>query len=87
MLDYTKVAVRQMIDNFKKMGFILNLVLQIVYILYLTYAIITQRANLVVNIILLTISCAYLVFYLVVTRKGKILTAKSKTQKRRQKRF
>ena len=71
MLDYTKVAVRQMIDNFKKMGFILNLVLQIVYILYLTYAIITQRANLVVNIILLTISCAYLVFYLVVTRKGK----------------
>ena len=39
MLDYTKAAVKQTIDDFKKMDYIRNVVTQVLYIAYLAYAI------------------------------------------------
>lgn len=71
MLDYTKVAVKQMITNFKRTGFVLNIVLQALYICYLVYAVATGRANLAINAVLLAVCCAYLAFYVFVTEKGK----------------
>lgn len=71
MLDYTKVAVKQMITNFKRTGFVLNIVLQTLYICYLVYAVATGRANLAINAVLLAVCCAYLAFYVFVTEKGK----------------
>ena len=69
MLDYTRVALNQIISDFKKIAYIAGVATQILYILYLIYAIAANTGILWVNIILLTLSVAYFVFSLIIQNK------------------
>jgi hypothetical protein len=71
MLEYTKVVLNQTIDDIKKLDMIASFVTQGVYISYLIYAIIARTGILYVNIPLLAISLAYLVFSIIMERKKK----------------
>ena len=71
MLDYTKTAIQQVLNDFKKAFFVLRVATQTVYIAYLIYALATMRGLWVVNGILLTLSIGYLLFYLFATAWGK----------------
>ena len=62
MFDYTKVAVNQVISDFKKIARIIGVVTQIFYIVYLIYAVAAHTGILWVNILLLAFSAAYFVF-------------------------
>ena len=71
MLDYTQAAFFKIIDDFKKFALIFNFVSQIFYIAYLIYAIATSNGLLAVNIVLLCLSIAYFIFFLIVTLREK----------------
>ena len=82
MLDYTKAAIKQTIDDFRKIDYVRNVVTQVLYIAYLTYAIIfTATANsplLWVNTALFMLSVGYFGFFLYVTTltpTGKVPTS------------
>lgn len=70
MLDYTKAAIKQTIDDFKKIDFIRAIATQIIYIVYLIYAVCVQSGVLVANVILLTLACAYFAFFLYMKTRG-----------------
>ena len=86
MLDYTKVAIKKTVDDFKKVDYIRNIITQCLYLLYLVYAVyenMSGRASVGifwVNIALLTLSLAYFIFFMVMTR-GQPLLPPRKTQK------
>ena len=69
MLEYTKTVLNQTIDDIKKLGTVINFSTQSIYIAYLIYAIIAPVGILYVNIPLLVVSCAYLVFSIVMESK------------------
>lgn len=71
MLEYTKVVLNQTIDDIKKIAMVASFVTQGVYITYLIYAIAAGAGILYVNIPLLAISLAYLVFSIIMERKKK----------------
>lgn len=76
MLDNTINAFRKTIDDFKKFATICNIVLQAISITYLLYSMIAGTGNLWVNLILLLLSTAYFVFYLIVHTRKKELQKK-----------
>ncbi len=80
MLDYTKAAVKKTVDDFRRLDYLRNLVTQVVYIFYLVYALFAGAGYVWANAVLLGLSLAYLIFFLIVTT-GRVLQAKSKTQK------
>ena len=67
MLDYTKTAVKKTVEDFKKLDYIRNICTQAVYIAYLAYAWITGAGILWANIVLLALSTAYFIFFLIAT--------------------
>ena len=71
MLDYTKMAIRQTVADLKRTDYIRNVATQIIYIVYLLYNLIAGAGYLALNIVLLIISAAYFVFFLLVTSFGK----------------
>ena len=82
MLDYTKAAFGKIVDDFKKFIFIFSIGTQAVSTLYLIYALCVQQGILAVNIIMLILSSAYLIFLCV---QG--LKSNNKTQKKIAKRI
>ena len=81
MLEYTKTVLNQTIDDIKKLGTVINFSTQSIYIAYLIYAIIAPVGILYVNIPLLVVSCAYLVFSIVMeSKKHKKTDDKIKTK-------
>lgn len=83
MLDYTKVAFAKVVEDFRTLRFVGTLLSQFLYIGYLVYAIIVGAGFLSVNIVLLSVSIAYVVFYVfVVGRKGYGLKSKKKIIRR-----
>ena len=64
MLDYTKGVLSKTLDDFKRITFFSTLSLQIFQIGYLIYALCAGTGILIANIILLTLSSAYLAFML-----------------------
>ena len=86
MLDYTKTAIRKTVDDYKRVDYIRNIITQLLYILYLTYAVyenVSARAEVGifwVNATLFTLSVAYFVFFMIMTR-GKPLEPPKRTQK------
>lgn len=71
MFELTKAAFKKTMDDFKKVIYVTGVTTQIVYLIYLCYALIWGNANPIVSGILAGISFVYLVFYLVVTKFGK----------------
>lgn len=65
MFDYTKTAIEIIVKDLKRIFFIFNCILQLIYIGYLTYAAISGSGIFVANIILLCISVAYFVFFVI----------------------
>ena len=65
MLDYTSASINYIVESFKKAFHTFDICTQAVYILYLVYALITGKGNLVANIILLAISLAYFIYFLI----------------------
>ena len=64
MIDYTKAAVNKLISDFKRFFYFFQIGAYIVYILYLVYALISQRGIVYVNVILLLLTAAYLTFFI-----------------------
>ncbi len=68
MLDYTIVAVKKTVDDFKKILFFSTVVMQLFYIAYLVYATSTGRGFFPINVGLLFLSVAYFGFFLYVSQ-------------------
>lgn len=82
MFDYTKAAFNKMVDDIKRVAFIALIIVQALAIIFPLYSIIAQTGNLIVNIVLLAVSIAYLVFYIVTHNKDsdKIKSTKKKVK-------
>ena len=70
MFDYTKAAFNKIVNDFKKIDFIRNVLTQGVYISYLIYAVCIQSGVLAVNIALLTLAVGYFIFFLYMKTRG-----------------
>lgn len=77
MLDYTKAAFGKIVDDFKKFIFSFSIAAHAVGILYLIYTLFATQGILAVNIILLILSTAYLIF---LCKQG--IDAKNKLQQK-----
>ena len=64
MFDYTRSLITHTLNQIKSIAFYLSLFMQIGYIAYLIYALITNTGVVVVNILLLALSILYLIFFL-----------------------
>jgi hypothetical protein len=71
MLDYTFAALGKTVEDFKKLQFGFSVTVQAAYIFYLIYAIAFGVGFLAVNIVLLALSIAYFVFFLVTQSREK----------------
>lgn len=81
MLEYTKTAIKKTIEDFKKIDFVRAVITQIVYIVYLIYAVCIQSGVLIANILLLTLACAYFAFFLYMKTRGVKKQVKKAVQK------
>ncbi len=70
MLDYTIVATKKTVEDIKRFSLVFSILTQILYIGYLIYALVCDLGFIWLNIPLLAISSAYLVFYLIVNGKS-----------------
>lgn len=64
MLDYTKAAFKQTMDDFKRIDYVRNIVTQILYIVYLVYAIFSGTGFFIANLILFILAAGYFGFFL-----------------------
>ena len=71
MMDYTKAAFNQVLTDLKKAAHGFSVTMNVAYIAYLLYALITGMGNPIVNGGLLGLTCAYFLFFLCVTSFGK----------------
>ncbi len=69
MFEYTKLVFNQTVNDIKKISTVTNFSMQIVYVAYLIYAICATTMPLGINIALLVISLAYLVFSIIMRVK------------------
>lgn len=72
MFDYTQAAAKQIAADFQKVLYIVSVCSQAVYIGYLIYALCAGAGVLWVNLVLLAISAAYFIFFLITTKGGKL---------------
>lgn len=77
MLDYTKTALKQIEEEFKRFFFIFSIISQLLYAFYLGYAIATGLGILAVNAILLGLSVLYLGFFIFASQQEVSKTVKS----------
>jgi len=78
MVDYTRAAVEKTISDFRRFGFIFNIVIELLSISYLVYAMIAGAGIIYLNIALAVLSLAYLTFYVIVgmdPEKKKLYTS------------
>ena len=84
MFDYTRGMIHKTIEDIRKLLLAINVSSLLVYILFLFYAIIARNGIIWVNISLLCLVIAYLVFYVV---KHEDIDDDSKKLKKKVKRF
>ena len=63
MFDYTKAAVKKTVEDFKKLDYVRNVATQILYIVYLIYAVCVSAGKLWADIPLLALAVAYFLYY------------------------
>ncbi len=78
MLEYTKTAFRQIAERFKRLDFYRSVITQLIYIAYLIYALLADVGNVIANSILLPLTIAYFLFYIIAYAR----TEKKKVRKR-----
>ena len=64
MIDYTRAAVEKTLGDFRRFGFIFNIVIELLSISYLIYAVAAGAGFIYANIPLLALSVGYLTFYI-----------------------
>lgn len=69
MFKYTRAVIHDIVFDLKNFRFIFNLITQIAYIIYLAYAIFASLSNIYVNSILLALSIAYFILFLILHNK------------------
>lgn len=69
MLKYTYNSTRDTLDLTRRVLYALDAVVQVIYIVYMIYRMVVQTGNTIFNIILLTASLFYFIYYLVTTRE------------------
>ncbi len=79
MFEYTRAAFDKTINDFKLALHAFNILSQLIYIGYLIYAIVIPSATNYINIPLLIISVAYLLFYLVFYNKQDLASKEQKS--------
>ena len=79
MFDYTKAALKKVVDDFKKILLCINVGTQLLTISYLILALCMGMGVLIANAILLTLAASYFVFFLYM----EISKKKEKELKRR----
>jgi hypothetical protein len=84
MFEYTKLVFNQTVNDIKRISTITDYAMQVVYIAYLIYAICVSDVILGVNIALLVISSAYLVFSVIMRVKELKKTDKNVKKKVKQ---
>jgi hypothetical protein len=65
MLDYTRGALNKVLEDFKKIALAVNIGVQVFSILYLVYALIARTGFFAVNLVLLALTVAYFLFFLI----------------------
>lgn len=80
MFDYTKTAVNKIVADFKKFSYRFSIGAQIVYIAYLIYTLIVNAELWIINTILLALSVAYFLFFLIATAKDGNKTLKKRVK-------
>lgn len=78
MFDRTTALIHQTVDDIKKISFYVNLVSQIIYIAYLVYAVVWTPKYLPLNIVLLVLSVAFFVLFLLFRYKGDLIPKRVK---------
>ena len=86
MLDYTKIALQKIADDFKRLVYIFSIITQLAYMAYLAYALVAGVGIFWVNVTLASIAVAYFLFFMIVTR-GNALYVKQGLHKVVQKIF
>ncbi len=82
MLDYTTTAFNKIKSDFLKVLYVFNVSTQGLYIAYLAYVLFSGKGNVWVNAVLLALSAAYFVFFLMMsTHKGATAMATKKIVK------
>ena len=78
MFDYTQGALNKVLEDFKKLALGIHLSVQVLSILFLSYALITRSGFFTANLVLLVLTSGYLAFLLFMeyTKKGKSNTKK-----------
>ena len=72
MFEYTRATLDKVVNDLKRSVTVFNFSSQIVYILYLIYAIIVPVGFLYINIALLTLASLYFIFYIIYySKKGR----------------
>lgn len=70
MFDHTRAALHLLVKDLKKIGFGLSVFTQLVTITYLVYNLAAQKGVVIANAIMLTITAAYLLFFLYAESKS-----------------
>ena len=71
MLAYTKVAMRKIIDDFKRFFYRFQIITYGIYASYLIYALISKRGILLANILLLALTIGYTIFFIYCNRSER----------------
>ena len=71
MFDYTKAALFEVVEDFKKIITGINITTQALTIVYLIYTLIANTGVMIANAILLSLSIAYFIYFLMSSRKEK----------------
>ena len=83
MFDYTKAALFEVVEDFKKIITGINITTQALTIVYLIYTLIANTGVMIANAILLALSIAYFIYFLMSSRKEKKkLTKQEKARKK-----
>jgi len=69
MINYTQSAIENTFDLVKRIIFIMQIVIQTVYIGFVTFRVINHMGNFYANIVLLAISAVYLFFYIITAKE------------------
>ncbi len=78
MLEYTKAALKKTVERLQRLDFYRSVITQLIYIAYLSYALLVDLGVKLANAILLPLSIAYFFFYII----AYIRMAKRKLKKR-----
>ena len=69
MLDYTQAAFKKILHDFKKLRIFITVGVHLLSIAYLVYALCTDTGFFVANIILLSLTASYFVFFIIMESK------------------